>query len=108
MQVAALLLIVVTGMVQLARGRTQHFTWADTETDPATLALSLYSGLFAFTGWNCLNFIIEEMRDPHRDLPRAIAISCTLCMLVYLLTIVAFHTTLSVSEVSCDWWTPVT
>ena len=104
---AALLLIVVTGLVQLARGSTQHFTWADTETDPATLALSLYSGLFAFTGWNCLNFIIEEMRDPHRDLPRAIAISCTLCMLVYLLTIVAFHTTLSVSEVSCDWWTPV-
>ena len=77
-------------------------------TDPATLALSLYSGLFAFTGWNCLNFIIEEMRDPHRDLPRAIAISCTLCMLVYLLTIVAFHTTLSVSEVSSDWWPLVT
>ena len=34
-----------------------------------------------------------------RDLPRAIAISCILCMLIYLLTIVAFHTTLSVSEV---------
>ena len=98
-KVAALIIIVVTGLVQLGQGRVEHFTWDDTETDPATLALSFYSGLFAFTGWNCLNFIIEEMKNPIRDLPRAIAISCTLCMLIYLLTIVAFHTTLSVSEV---------
>ena len=98
-KVVALIIIVVTGMVELGRGRVEHFTWDDTETDPATLALSFYSGLFAFTGWNCLNFIIEEMKNPIRDLPRAIAISCTLCMIIYLLTIIAFHTTLSVSEV---------
>ena len=98
-KVVALIIIVATGMVELGRGRVEHFTWDNTETDPATLALSFYSGLFAFTGWNCLNFIIEEMKNPIRDLPRAIAISCTLCMLIYLLTIIAFHTTLSVSEV---------
>ena len=34
-----------------------------------------------------------------RDLPRAIFISCVICLLIYVLTIVAFHTTLSVSEV---------
>ena len=26
------------------------------------LALSFYSGLFSYTGWNYLNFIIEEMK----------------------------------------------
>ena len=30
------------------------------------IALSFYSGLFAYTGWNYLNFIIEEMKDPVR------------------------------------------
>ena len=35
-----------------------------------------------------------------RDLPRAIFISCVACLAIYVLTIVAFHTTLSTAEVS--------
>ena len=61
-KVFALIIICITGVIQLSKGHVEHFTWDDTETNPATLALSLYSGLFAFTGWNCLNFIIEEMK----------------------------------------------
>ena len=34
-----------------------------------------------------------------RDLPRAIAISCVACLIIYVLTIVAFHTSLSTYEV---------
>ena len=63
------------------------------------LASSFYSGLFAYTGWNFLNFIIEEMKNPVRDLPRAIAISCTLCLIIYVFTIVAFHSILNKAEV---------
>jgi len=98
-KVFALVLICMTGFVQLGSGHTQHFTWDGTETDPSVIALSFYSGLFAYTGWNYLNFIIEEMKNPVRDLPRAIFISCVICLLIYVLTIVAFHTTLSVPEV---------
>merc|ERR1719320_653925 len=75
-KVFALLLICNTGFVRLGQGWTEHFTWADTEADPTLIALSFYSGLFAYTGWNYLNFIIEEMKDPVRDLPRAIFLSC--------------------------------
>jgi solute carrier family 7 L-type amino acid transporter-like protein len=50
-------------------------------------------------GRNYLNFIIEELKDPIRNLPRAIAISCTLVTVVYVLTNVAFYTTLSVDQV---------
>ena len=122
----ALIIISITGLVQLGHGRTEFFTFENSETDVTVIALSFYSGLFSYTGWNYLNFIIEEMKvskrrlimecllcslivqDPVRDLPRAIAISCTVVVLIYFFTIVSFHTTLSVSEVSCDWWTPVT
>ena len=61
-KVFALILICCTGFVQLGSGNTEHFTWDGTETDPTVIALSFYSGLFAYTGWNYLNFIIEEMK----------------------------------------------
>ena len=54
----------------LSQGHTSYFTWEGTETDLTVVAASFYSGLFAYTGWNWLNFIIEEMKDPVRDLPR--------------------------------------
>lgn len=46
-----------------------------------------------------MNFIIEELKDPVKNLPRAIAISCTLVTVVYVFANVAFYTTLSPEEV---------
>lgn len=46
-----------------------------------------------------MNFIIEELKDPIKNLPRAIAISCTLVTVVYVFTNIAFYTTLSPQEV---------
>ena len=51
-------------MLQVARGRTENFSWEGTETDLTKVALSFYSGLFAYNGWNYMNFVIEELRDP--------------------------------------------
>jgi len=95
----ALFIIIATGMVQLGKGHVEHFNWNDTEPDLTKIALSFYSGLFAYNGWNYLNFVIEELKDPVRDLPKAIAISCILVTVVYVMTNVAFYTTLSVPEV---------
>merc|ERR1719192_2625992 len=95
----ALFIIMATGVYQLCRGEVQHFNWDDTETDFKKIALSFYSGLFAYNGWNYLNFVIEELKDPVRNLPRAIGISIILVTIVYTLTNIAFYTTLSVPEV---------
>lgn len=32
-------------------GKTEYFTWDNTETDITKIALSFYSGLFAYNGW---------------------------------------------------------
>ena len=95
----ALFVIIATGIVQLGRGKTEYFTWDETEKDFTRIALSFYSGLFAYNGWNYLNFVIEELQDPVRNLPRAIAICIILVTSVYVMTNVAFYTTLSVPEV---------
>lgn len=62
----ALATIIITGVVQLCYGHTEHFNFENTETDVTKIALSFYSGLFAYNGWNYLNFVIEELKDPHR------------------------------------------
>lgn len=83
----------------LLPGHYEHFTFKDTKTEVTSLSLSFYSGLFAYNGWNYLNFIIEELKDPIKNLPRAIAISCTLVTVVYVLTNISFYTILSPGEV---------
>merc|ERR1719468_441751 len=95
----ALFIIMATGVVQLGKGKVENFTWENTETDVTKIALSFYSGLFAYNGWNYLNFVIEELQDPVKNLPKAISISCILVTVVYVLTNIAFYTTLSVPEV---------
>ncbi|CAG9760167.1 unnamed protein product [Ceutorhynchus assimilis] len=95
----ALFIIIAAGIYQLCQGHYAHFTFTNTKTEVTSLALSFYSGLFAYNGWNYLNFIIEELKDPVRNLPLAIAISCTLVTVVYVLTNIAFYTTLSPAEI---------
>lgn len=95
----ALAIIIVTGIYQLSQGKTENFNFDGSVWDVSRIALSFYSGLFAYNGWNYLNFVIEELIEPAKNLPKAIMISCLLVTVVYTLTIVAFHTTLSVKEV---------
>lgn len=95
----ALAIIILSGAYQLCQGHVQNFNFDNSIWDVSRIALSFYSGLFAYNGWNYLNFVIEELIEPAKNLPKAIMISCVLVTIVYTLTIIAFHTTLTVGEV---------
>ncbi|KAM6289116.1 large neutral amino acids transporter small subunit 2-like, partial [Aegotheles albertisi] len=62
------------------------------------MALAFLQGSFAYGGWNFLNYVTEELVDPHRNLPRAIAISIPLVTAVYVLANVAYATAMSPQE----------
>jgi len=98
-KLVALFIIIGTGFYQLCIGHIEHFTFENTETDVTKISLAFYSGLFAYNGWNYLNFVIEELQDPIKNLPRAIAISLVTVTVTYVFTNVAFYTTLSPLEV---------
>lgn len=97
----ALILIIITGFVQLGRGEYEYFqnAFEDSKSDIGEISLAFYSGLFAYNGWNYLNFVIEELKDPYRNLPKAIWISIIMVTLVYTFTNVAYFTTVSPQEV---------
>ncbi|XP_071522741.1 large neutral amino acids transporter small subunit 1-like [Panulirus ornatus] len=96
----ALVIIIVAGAIQLGQGHTQleDRVWKG-EHNIGGIALALYSGLFAYGGWNYLNFVTEELKDPYKNLPRAIWVALPLVTVVYVLVNVAYLVVLSPSDI---------
>lgn len=99
-KIAALVLIIIVGLVWMFMGNVENFErpFENTETDPGKLSVAFYSGIFSYAGWNYLNFMTEELRDPYRNLPRAIYISLPLVTGIYVLANMAYLAVLSPSE----------
>ncbi|XP_028610021.1 asc-type amino acid transporter 1 [Grammomys surdaster] len=99
----ALSLIITVGFVQIFQGHfeelrpTNAFTFWMTPS-VGHLALAFLQGSFAFSGWNFLNYVTEELVDPRKNLPRAIFISIPLVTFVYTFTNVAYFTAMSPQE----------
>jgi APA family basic amino acid/polyamine antiporter len=55
----------------------------------------LVPAMFAYGGWQNSNFVVEEIRDPERNLPRAILIGVAIVIIVYLSANVAYVHVLS-------------
>lgn len=100
-KIVALGIVVVTGLVFLGKGNTDNLSQPlqGSATDPGFIALSFYSGLFSYAGWNYLNFVTEEIKDPYKNLPRAIWISLPVVTVVYVLANVAYFAVLTRDEV---------
>jgi len=96
----ALVIIIVTGVVQLTMGRTESFkgAWEGTKTDLGSLSLAFYQGLFAYNSWQYLNGITEEIKNPYVNLPRALIIGLTVVTLFYFFANVSYLTVLSPAE----------
>ncbi|KFY35835.1 hypothetical protein V494_05560 [Pseudogymnoascus sp. VKM F-4513 (FW-928)] len=61
-----------------------------TSTDVSSWAVALYSGLWAFDGWDNTNYVVGEYRNPGRDLPRVIHTAMPMVIVCYLLANVAY------------------
>ncbi|XP_051576637.1 solute carrier family 7 member 10a [Myxocyprinus asiaticus] len=99
----ALVLIIVVGMVQIAKG---HYDALEPQAafqfikDPSVgqIALAFLQASFAYSGWNFLNYVTEEVVEPRKNLPRAIYVSIPLVTLVYTLTNIAYFSSMTPHE----------
>ncbi|ORY99407.1 amino acid permease-domain-containing protein [Syncephalastrum racemosum] len=95
-KVLTALVISVVGIVMLAKGTIAGNSFqGDPFAGMSTLSfgqysLALYSGLWAYDGWNNLNYVSGEMKQPHRDLPRVIIFGIPVVIVCYLLSNVAY------------------
>ncbi|XP_063046058.1 b(0,+)-type amino acid transporter 1 [Engraulis encrasicolus] len=93
-------IIVAAGVVLLAQGNTQNLRngFEGATTSFGDIGLAFYNGLWAYDGWNQLNFITEELKNPYRNLPLSILIGIPLVSVCYLMVNVAYFTVMTPAE----------
>lgn len=101
MKLSAMAIIIVGGIVMLAQGMTENIStgFDGTLNNPSKIALSFYSGLFAYDGWNNLNYMVEEVKDPKKNLPLSIIIGIPIVIICYICVNISYFTVLPVQEI---------
>jgi APA family basic amino acid/polyamine antiporter len=93
LKVAGLAGLVVAALVT-QRGSADNFTPFFPDTVPAgigtAVGLAMVSTLFAYDGWHFVGFVAGEIREPQRNLPRAIGLGVLVVIAVYVLANVAY------------------
>jgi APA family basic amino acid/polyamine antiporter len=84
LKLAALALLIGAGAALAGRVATPPPSPAMPAHPFLAAAAGLVPVLFAFGGWQQTNFVAEEMRDPERNLPRALLLGVGIVVVVYL------------------------
>lgn len=61
-------------------------------------AIALYAGLWAYDGWDNVNYVSAEMKNARKDLPRVIHIALPVVIVAYLLANISYYSVLSKDE----------
>ncbi len=98
------ILILIGGAVILGGASAENF--APSPNFPlfdlgilGAIGICITKSLWAYDGWVNLGFVAGELKDPQRNLPKAIAYGIGLVILVYLATNAAYHFVLPMEAV---------
>lgn len=85
----ALVLLVLLAFL-VGQGDFGHFTQVGGAVQPGFFGLALVSVLWAYDGWGDLSFVGGEVRDPERNMPRALILGTLSVIAIYLLVNAAY------------------
>ncbi len=99
LKVSALLIFIALGFT-LGAGSPAHL--AETGGTPSSGAwlLALIPVMFTYAGWNAAAYVAEEIHDPGRNVPRALALGTLAVVAIYFLLNLLFLYVLPVTELA--------
>merc|ERR1712038_1050032 len=99
-KLVAVAIIIGGGVYKLTQGSYEHIAtgFHGTTRSVGHIATAFYSGLWAYDGWNNLNYVTEEIINPSVNLPLSIVIAIPLVTVIYALVNVSYPTVMSPSE----------
>jgi APA family basic amino acid/polyamine antiporter len=95
-------LLVIIGCVFLFGGKTAQAPAAAGGFSISSFGVALIASLLAFDGWVQLSFVAGEIRNPQRNVLRALALGSVICVAIYLLANVAYLRVLSIPEIAAS------
>src|SRR5208282_1882360 len=100
-----LILIIVFIIAGFAFGDSQPISFAPSAVDlsyigGAPFAISLVFVMYSYSGWNAATYILGELREPARNLPRALFAGTAIVIILYVSLNAVFLTTTPLRELA--------
>ncbi|XP_073783780.1 b(0,+)-type amino acid transporter 1 isoform X2 [Danio rerio] len=102
-KLVGLMIIVIGGIITVAQGNCESLcnsksAFADAKLSISTVGMALYQCLWSYAGWSNINNVIEEVKRPEVNLPRALMIAIPMVTILYLLVNVSYLVAMSPAE----------
>jgi basic amino acid/polyamine antiporter, APA family len=99
LKVAALSIFIAFGLT-IGAGSAEGALQAAGAVGPASWLLALIPVMFTYSGWNAASYLAEEIRDPGRNVPRALGLGTLAVVVIYLLLNLVYLFVLPVGELA--------
>lgn len=99
LKVSALLMFIALGF-SFGTGAGANLSQAAGSVAPGNWLFALIPVMFTYSGWNAAAYVAEEIRDPGRNVPKALAIGTVAVIAIYLFLNVLYLYVFSVGELA--------
>jgi basic amino acid/polyamine antiporter, APA family len=99
LKVTALLIFIALGLT-IGTGNSGNLQQAAGAVAPTSFLLALIPVMFTYSGWNAAAYMAEEVRNPGRNVPRALILGTAAVVVIYLLLNVLYLYVMPIGELA--------
>ena len=99
LKVTALLIFIALGLT-IGTGNGGNLQQAAGAVAPTSFLLALIPVMFTYSGWNAAAYMAEEVRNPGRNVPRALILGTAAVVIIYLLLNVLYLYVMPIGELA--------